>query len=178
MQKIDTKPLRTIAEDATSQTVSEDLIASCKCLVVHASGGNEQTLADLRTQRFLAGKSGLLLNLPPTEDALEQHIKRAALATIISKSSHIPKPDPVDFSYFGWLVQGSQVNTIKPVYITKRAFPADLETSVRCMCKKRCAGNCACSKNNVPCFVGCYCQGRVPTCSRAIYMDSEDSDSE
>lgn len=174
---INAEPLQLFAEDPDSQNVTEDLIASCRALVIKASSGNENdTLADLRMRKFLVGKSGLLLNLPPTDDSLEQHVKRAALATIISKSAHIPKPGSIDVTSYGWLLHGN--NMIKPVYMTKNAFPANLETCVKCMCKRRCAGNCACSKNNVPCYGGCYCQGKSPTCSRAVYLDPEESDSE
>ena len=31
---------------------------------------------------------------------------------------------------------------------------------------------------NVPCFSGCLCQGKVPTCSTAIYFEQNESDSE
>ena len=174
---INAVPFRTFAEDLNMPTANDDLIESCKSLVEHASNGTgHETLADLRTRKFLAGKSGLLLSLSPTNDALEQHIKRAALATIVSKSSHIPKPDAVDISSYGWCLQGN--NTIKPVYMTKSSFPANLKTFINCMCKRRCVGNCARSKNNVPCYSGCYCQGKVPSCSRASYLDPGESDSE
>ena len=71
-----------------SQTVNEDLISACKSLVIRASNSGEDSLASSRTQKFLVGESGLLLSLPPKEDAHEQHIKRPALATVTSKSSH------------------------------------------------------------------------------------------
>ena len=50
----------------------------CKSLVIRASNSGEDSLASLRTKKFLATKYVLLLSLPLTEDALEQHTKRAA----------------------------------------------------------------------------------------------------
>ena len=98
MSLIDVKPLMAIGEYPSNDIpVPDELVTSSKKLVVRAIGGTDlDTLADLRTQKFLAGKSALLLNLPPTADALEQHIKCATLSTIISKSSHIPQPQPIE----------------------------------------------------------------------------------
>lgn len=69
---VDVSPFQTFAESPElEQTIPEELAASSQAVVVKAYGGNESdTLAGLRTQRFLAGNSGLLLSLPPTEDAL------------------------------------------------------------------------------------------------------------
>ena len=50
-------------------------------------------LVKRRVYTFLNNKYILLKVLPPTENAYEQHIKRAALATAIDKSSHIYKPN-------------------------------------------------------------------------------------
>ena len=111
------------------------------------------------------------MRLPPTDDALEQHIKRAALATIITKSFQYTEAIVYQFSLFGWIHQDD--GKLKPVKMTKKALPPNLETVVNCKCRKRCAGNCACSKNNVPCYTGCSCQGRVPTCTRAQYIEQD-----
>ena len=53
-------------------------------------------LVKRRVYTFLNNKYTLLKVLSPTEnDAYEQHLKRAALATAIDKSSHIYKPNAV-----------------------------------------------------------------------------------
>lgn len=175
---IDTKPLEVFAElpHTVTDNIPEELVASSKQLVIMASGGKRtDTLASLRTQKFLAGKSGLLLNLPPTEDALEQHIKRAALSTILSKSTeHNTQTSATRFTSYGWLLQSD--NKLKPVMMTKKSLPPNLETIVNCKCKKRCMGNCACSRNNVPCYSGCSCRGTAPTCTRAAYVEQDAED--
>ena len=117
--QIPLNPLKLFAEDMQSQIVSDELIQSCQSLVVRASGGTEESLVELRTQKFLTAKSGLLLSLPPTEDALLQHIKRSAVATIISKSSHIAKPKVVDFTSYGWSLQKKLCSTYSSLHDQK-----------------------------------------------------------
>jgi len=175
LSNIDTKPFQVFAETQGMDQVPTELIESSKALVVRASGRKEtDSLASLRTQNFLAGKSGLLLNLPPTDDALEQHIKRAALATIITKSFQHQRTLIIDFASFGWILQDE--GKVNPIMVTRKALPPNLETVVRCKCKKRCAGNCACSKNNVPYYIGCSCQGKPSTCTRAAYVEENPTD--
>lgn len=85
----DTEPFETFVE-CPKQTISDELITSSKALVIRAYGGSEDaTLGGLKTQNFLTRIYGLL-SLPPTEDALKQHIRRAALADIMRQSPHTP----------------------------------------------------------------------------------------
>lgn len=153
------------------------MIEASKRLLVKAYGGkNDDTLSSLRIQKFLSGSSGTLLGLPPTEDAFILHVEKAALATIIGKSAHIPKPQQIDFTDFGW-----STNTgghLMPQRMTKNPFPEHLKRVVSCQCKKKCSGKCLCSKNNVPCYSACKCRGNGGSCSRSEYFDSENFDSE
>ena len=58
---------RTFSEASDVDQLPLDLITINQALVICAYGGNESdTLTDLRTQTFLAGKTGLLLALSPT----------------------------------------------------------------------------------------------------------------
>ena len=91
------------------------------CPVVVGEGRTEtqatDTLATLRTQKYVAAKSGLLMNLPPTDDALEQHIKRSALATIITKSFQHHKTLGIDFEYLRWIFDD---RTVRPRMMTSK----------------------------------------------------------
>lgn len=49
-------------------------------------------LGKVRVYKFLNNKSMLLKLLPPTEDAFIQHLRRAALATVLDKTAHNSKP--------------------------------------------------------------------------------------
>jgi len=142
LSNIDTKPFQVFAETQDMDQVPTELIESSKALVVRASGGKEtDSLASLRTQQFLAGKSGLLLNLPPTEDALEQHIKRAALATIITKSFQHQRTLIIDFASFGWILQDK--GKVNPIIVTRKALPPNLKNCCqmqvqKTLCRKLC----------------------------------------
>ena len=70
---IDTRPLQSFAETPETEQISPELIQYISTsLVIRAYGGMEtDTLASLRTRKFLAGNSGLHLSLPPTDDALQ-----------------------------------------------------------------------------------------------------------
>lgn len=160
-------------EDVTDIiTIPRSLIEASIRLLVKACGGSEEdTFATLRTQKFLSGSSGTLLGLPPTEDAFMQHIKRSALATLVSKAAHLAKPPKWNYEAFGWLknIDGD----LEPLRLLSDPLPENLKAVVSCRCKRKCAGNCQCSKNNVACYSACACQGLVGTCSRAEYIEPE-----
>ena len=76
--KLNIQPFSKFPNEEISDTITipNSLIGASNQLLVKAYGGREDdTLATLRTQKFLSGSSGTLLGLPPTEDAFMQHIK-------------------------------------------------------------------------------------------------------
>lgn len=83
--------------------------------------------------------------IPPTKDALEQHIRRASLQSQIWTQSlqrvqH--HPDPADF---GWKKCGG---IWEPVWRTKPVASEACDALVKCSCKKGCiASRCKCLKN-------------------------------
>ena len=64
-------------------------------------------LCQLRAHKFMNNKSTLLKLLPPTEDAFQQHLKRAALATLIDKNAHKPVCKHLDITKYGWKYESS-----------------------------------------------------------------------
>lgn len=125
---------------------------------------SDTSLDAMRAYKFLNNRSTLLKLLPPTEDALLQHVRRAALATLTAKTSHIPNPTAVAVSEYGWsLVDNKPV----PVMSTQPAWPQEMKNAVSCRCNKGCTRNCSCTKNNIQCYVGCRCGGSVNRCRRA-----------
>ena len=63
--------------------------------------------------------------------------------------------------------------------MTKKAFSANIETCDRFKCKiKKMCWKLLFYKKNLRCFSGCLSQGKVPTCSKAIYFEQNESDSE
>ena len=158
-------------------TITDDLLNQARDLTItvyqskadHFEGSD---LGKLRVFKFLNNKSTLLKLLPPTEDAFRLRVERAALATMIDKNAHIPKPVIPPCTEFGWSVKdGHPV----PVPSSKSAWPATMNKTISCGCLQGCKRNCSCSKRAVPCYVGCRCQGLPTKCSRINISESSDS---
>ena len=127
-------------------------------------------LAKLRVYKFLNNRSTLLKLLPPTENAFDLHLKRAALATMTDKGAHIAKPDLPSFTDYGWVLSDGKA---VPCPSTEPAWPMSMDKAISCNCIKGCQKNCSCSKKNIPCYLGCRCQGLETRCCRICTHDSD-----
>ncbi|XP_030833483.1 uncharacterized protein LOC105441519 [Strongylocentrotus purpuratus] len=174
-----------------ADVVSGDLIKEARAITtaVYTSASddfNESDLGKIRAYKFLNNRSTLLRLLPPTEDAFLLHVKRAALATMIDKTAHIAKPQIPAWTEFGWNLDGQHV---LPIPSTHEAWPVSMKKAISCGCTKGCKKNCSCAKTEIPCYIGCRCQGLSSKCSRVqeiefdigaanISDSSSDSDSD
>ena len=98
-------------------------------------------------------------NIPPTADALLQHLKRATLQAKIWCRSLEKVPTnlhPVDY---GWKVAEGRY---KPLWITQPDVTEHCSELIKCACKRKCT-NCTCIKHNLSCSRLCACDGH---CSR------------
>ena len=80
-------------------------------------------------------KRRTLKNIPPTEDALVQHLKRSMLqANIWTSCLRLQLPE-IDFSKWGWIVDE---NGVHPLWtISDEASKACIELH-KCGCKRQC----------------------------------------
>ena len=133
-------------------------------------------LPSLRVYKFLNNRSTLLKLLPPTEEAFVQHLKRAALATLIDKNAHVAKPKLPKFNEYGWTLSDEKALACPS---TKPAWPKEMPKALSCICTKGCVKNCPCARRKRSCYKGCRCQGLKKRCMRMIayIKDNEDSDS-
>jgi len=162
-------------------TITAEVISQARDLLVAVytrkdDDFKESGLDELRVHKFLNNKSTLLKLLPPTEDAFLLHVKRAALATLMDKTSHIARPELGPYEDYGW----SQADDkLAPVPSTKPAWPEQMTKNISCGCTKGCNRNCSCNKKGIPCYIGCRCQGSPHNCSRtrcaATFDDSDTS---
>ena len=90
--------------------------------------------------------------LPPTRDALCQHIKRASFQASVWRQA---SPSPLDH---GWK---NEDGVLLPVWMTGPSAPSCLTELVRCSCKKSgCQSQrCSCSLAKLPCTNMCKCVG-------------------
>ena len=133
-----------------SDSLSDDVIKQARDLTIAVD------LGKLRVYKFLNNRSTLLKLLPPTEQAFDLHLRRAALATLIDKSAHIAKPDIPSFTEYGWSLNDGIAT---PLASTEPAWPLTMEKAISCSCSKGCQKNCSCAKKEIPCYLGCRCQG-------------------
>lgn len=145
-------------------------------LVCELYGAKASTINEARFQIFKNGGSEKLL--PPTNDALLQHVKRAKYQTKIWRSAlkskmACPGPDAN-----GWCVEDDKISIH---WLTKDYAPKSILKTTKCGCKaKGCnSGQCACFKTGLRCTVLCSCKG----CTNAnpadsSTLDNSDEDSE
>ena len=111
-------------------------------------------------RKYLLTKRGRdLEGLPPTRDALEQHVKRATYqgghvwgqSTVLMPQ--LPHPEG-----WGWT---STEETWQPRWCTLPEAAISCQELVRCGCKTNCRNNrCKCCRANLPCTSLCVCDGR------------------
>ena len=110
-------------------------------------------------KKLFAGKGKTVENIPPTQDALLQHVRRATYqgGHIWSQSLLLqPKlPSPSDW---GWR---SVDNCWHPVWWTTIPDAAKCCPELkRCGCRTGClTRRCKCVKDNIPCTSLCACDG-------------------
>lgn len=118
----------------------------------------DQEVNVLRKHLF-ASKGRSLENIPPTKDALFQHIKRAVYQgsycwnqSLVAKQS-LPPPEN-----WGWKID-SEIYSI--TWTTLPEASQICKELVRCNCKKEkgCTGRCKCVKASLKCTELCKCGG-------------------
>ena len=134
-----------------SDSLSDDVIKQARDLTiaVYASKADHPEdfdLGKLRVYKFLNNRSTLLKLLPPTEQAFDLHLRRAALATLIDKSAHIAMPDIPPFTEYGWSLSDGIAT---PLASTEPAWPLTMKKVISCSCSKGCQKNCSCAKKEI-----------------------------
>ena len=96
--------------------------------------------------------------LPPTKDALIQHLKRAEHQTKIWLSSLEPNPSIKDPDGHGWTKGDDGI--LRPVLMIKDLMRRAFAEMVKCGCKaSQCTRRCSCKASELACTVACPCRG-------------------
>ena len=96
-----------------------------------------------------------LENIPPTQDALAQHLKPAIYQSSIWSVSPDPQcviPTPSDW---GWELKD---NTWVPVWITLPVAAKSCNELIKCSCKASKCTRCKCAKASLNCTDLCKCK--------------------
>ena len=127
-------------------------------VIVYDKTSDLQHVNEARQEMFCQ-KEKSMERLPPTQDALLQHTKRAAYQAGIWCTSdqieqHVPSPE-----YWGWTLAE---DTWIPVWTTLPIAAKVCSELIKCGCKSQngCGSRCACKKAGWNCseLCSCFCQ--------------------
>ena len=158
--------------DLGKEPLSEEYLTQAEKFVVllYADRSKHTSVDDLRVELF---RHKLPEALPPTQDALKQHLLRAHLQAFVWYQSCEAKPVTLSPDEYGWKLGEGEKPV--PVWVTQRATPCtDL---VCCKCKTGCKRvTCTCVKNALMCIKSCSCNGKG--CKNPITDQEPDFDSD
>ena len=165
------------AELGSSFEISDDLKKILEAFVCLLYG---QKCCDVNEARYRAfcSKSLSERNLPPTRDALHQHILRSNFQTAVDRRALVPDISAPDPQLHGWLLSGEDNLSVR--WITQPAAPPELLRYLHCGCKKTaCSTNqCTCRANAVSCTELCSCSNCANTTSTNVETAMLQDDSE
>ncbi len=137
------------------------------------------SMNQLRHTMFMSKRdTPKIKTLPPTDYALNEHIKRAHLQTMIWKAADQREPPNVDISLYGWVVTNGV-----PIPSTgvSEVAPPELMKVVACGCSAQNAcsrSTCSCHGAAVSCTSFCKCMSSESCNNPHKKADGTDSDSD
>lgn len=145
-------------------------------LVCDIYGSKATTVNAARFQMFKTG--GSEKSLPPTADALLQHLRRVHYQTKIWRSALSPMMGCPGPTGNGWKVDGDEISVH---WLDGDYAPKDILKTTKCGCKVTgCSGGaCACHKAGLRCTVLCNCKNCAninPADAQALVESDEEDD--
>ena len=126
-------------------------------IVMYSKGCSADGVNAARHQLSTTG-SKLLENIPPTQAALFQHVKRALLqASFYWRQATSVQQEIPDFSEWGWIKDGT--SSWQPLWTTLSDASVACAILLHCGCLKACSGRCKCNRAGVRCTALCKCEG-------------------
>lgn len=114
--------------------------------------------------------------LPPTKNALAQHIKRCNYQAAIYKYALLPFIDAPSPMSHGWQLKDGKIGV---TWMTQEPCPEVTLMSVYCSCKTGCtSGRCSCNTSKLQCTDLCKCSNCNNNAAVIIESDPDDPDSE
>lgn len=112
-------------------------------------------------------------NLPPTQEALRQAIKRANYQALVWNMDTVPDPQLPSPETFGWKLENEKW---VPVMTPLPPAPEAIIQLVKCGCaKSRCSSNrCNCRKAQLKCTDLCSCADYDDFCDNQLADESDD----
>ncbi len=141
------------------QAVSDADMEELECFVVllYSRTCQLSRVNDAR-QSLFAQSSRSLENIPPSQAALVEHIKRATFqGGFIWGQALQPRPVVPSPGDWGWARSGTKWT---PMWTSLSEALRSCHELIHCGCHKACRGLCKCSKANLQCTALCHCAGK------------------
>ncbi|MES9881863.1 MAG: hypothetical protein ABW185_13375 [Sedimenticola sp.] len=127
-------------------------------VMMYSKTSNASRVNEARRQLFSQGTRSLDM-IPPTQQALLQHILRALYQAAIIWMQALERQQNVpDASDWGW-IKDEKGKVWSPFWTDLADASKACALLFHCGCLKACRGNCKCSKASLRCTLLCRCQG-------------------
>ncbi|CAG9760430.1 unnamed protein product [Ceutorhynchus assimilis] len=171
-----TRNINVLAEIGNLPNLSEEEAIELSTRYVYTLYKNKnKDIVNLNEMRcFLTSTTNrTAAELPPTDDAFKQHLKRCIYQLKIWYSSHQAENHFEDPSRYGWILEE---NVWVPVLSTQEPVPDNLRKILSIRCSDKICNNsrCICVTQGLKCCTECKCK----SCSNAIVIEDADSDSD
>ena len=148
--KLLVEPFKTIEDDSKEVETLEKFV-----IYMYIKSSPLKKVNDARREIFCQ-KNQSMESLPPTKNALIQHIKRSVYQTGIWATAFETQASLPAASLFGWQ---KKANQWQPVWITIAEVALSCRDLVKCGCKTDCSTKrCSCKSADLPCTELCKCK--------------------
>ena len=136
--------------------ITSDQIDILERYMLEVYGSRATSLADARLDKFNKSTDNDLRSLPPSRDALRQHVLRAAYQAGYLWHQCVEELDIPDPKDWGWKLEASE-DFFHPVWTTAQSSVTIKDFTKTCSCKTGKCKACNCASANLPCLSMCGC---------------------
>ena len=115
---------------------------------------SENTEVNEARKQLFTQKSITSENIPPSQAALKEHIKRTCYQANCWNQAPVLDPVMPDPSDWGWTKERTEW---QPLWTTLPEASKSCHELIRCGCVKGCTGRCKCAKAAIKCTDLCFC---------------------
>ena len=148
--------------------ITPDVYVNIENFVCHLYGN--EAISSVNELRYLLFKGGKYAEeqLPPTLDALKQHLLRCNYQAYIWKHATSPQLNMPSFLQYGWIMDGDE---LKIKWLSNEVAPDSILNFVSCKCASGCeTRRCSCRKAELTCSDLCQCSN---CCNSKSDLDEE-----
>lgn len=160
---------------------NEQVLSGCEEFMCHLFNSKTETFSDakqLRWHQFRSLKTNQgVEKLPPSQGAMQEHIRRAHLQCNVWKQVLTPSPTTIDARTLGWYQDAS--GELLPLLTQLPLAPQSILQLVKCSCRTSlCRKRCSCRDQGIACTELCRCQGDSDMCNNVSVDVETSSDSD